>query len=349
MSLRTRLFWGVLATSLVPLVVFILAMYRGESNQIKELLISAIIILVCLAFFVLIWVYTSILRPLENLRVATRKIKEGDLDFTLEIEAHDEIGELCLDFEEMRMRLKENRDEKLQADRDAKELISNISHDLKTPLTAIKGYVEGIRDGVASSPEKLDNYIKTIYNKANDMDRLIDELTFYSRIDTNKIPYHFNRIHIVDFFTDCAEEVGVDMKSRNIKFSFTSDVSPDCLIIADAEQMKRVVNNIISNSVKYLDKTPGEITIKLIDEGDFVRVEIADNGKGIAKKDLTLIFDRFYRTDSSRNSAMGGSGIGLSIVKKIVEDHGGKIWASSKEGVGTILIMVLRKEQGGRH
>ncbi len=235
----------------------------------------------------------------------------------------------------------------MQADRDAKELISNISHDLKTPITAIKGYVEGIMDGVASSPERLDKYIKTIYNKANDMDRLIDELTFYSKIDTNKVPYHFSRIHIVDFFTDCAEEVGLDLESRNISFSFVNNVSPSTLVIADVEQLKRVINNIISNSVKYLGKKDGRVDIRLLDEGDFIRLEIEDNGIGIAKKDLPFIFDRFYRTDLSRNSSKGGSGIGLSIVKKIIEDHGGKIWAMSTEGEGTILIMILRKDLEG--
>lgn len=308
---------------------------------------TALAALACIAFFMLFWVLTSIIIPLEKLREATRKIKEGELDFSLEAEAEDEIGELFLDFEEMRIRLKENQEEKMQADRDAKELISNISHDLKTPITAIKGYVEGIMDGVASSPERLDKYIKTIYNKANDMDRLIDELTFYSKIDTNKVPYHFSRIHIVDFFTDCAEEVGLDLESRNISFSFVNNVSPSTLVIADVEQLKRVINNIISNSVKYLGKKDGRVDIRLLDEGDFIRLEIEDNGIGIAKKDLPFIFDRFYRTDLSRNSSKGGSGIGLSIVKKIIEDHGGKIWAMSTEGEGTILIMILRKDLEG--
>ena len=119
----------------------------------------------------------------------------------------------------------------------------------------------------------------------------------------------------------------------------------DVVIIADAEQMKRVMNNIISNSVKYLDKKKGIINIRIKDVGDFIQVEIEDNGKGIAAKDLPNIFDRFYRTDSSRNSAQGGSGIGLSIVRKIVEDHGGRIWATSKEGIGTEIHFVLRKYQ----
>ncbi len=263
----------------------------------------------------------------------------------MEVENQDEIGRLCQDFEEMRLRLKESAEEKIQYDKENKELISNISHDLKTPITAIKGYVEGIMDGVASSPEKLDKYIRTIYNKANDMDRLIDELTFYSKIDTNKIPYTFSKINVAEYFGDCVEEVGLDMEARGIELGYFNYVDQDVEVIADAEQMKRVINNIISNSEKYMDKKKQIINIRIRDVGDFIQVGIEDNGKGIAARDLPNIFDRFYRTDSSRNSSKGGSGIGLSIVKKIIEDHGGRIWATSKEGIGTEVHFVLRKYQ----
>ena len=216
---------------------------------------------------------------------------------------------------------------------------------MKTPITAIKGYVEGILDGVASSPEKLDKYILTIYHKANDMDRLIDELTFYSKIDTNKIPYTFAKINVAEYFGDCVEEVGLDLDARGIELGYFNYVDKDVVIIADAEQMKRVINNIIGNSIKYMDKKRGIINIRIRDVGDFIQVGIEDNGRGIAVKDLPNIFDRFYRTDSSRNSSKGGSGIGLSIVKKIIEDHGGRIWATSKEGIGTEIHFVLRKYQ----
>lgn len=198
---------------------------------------------------------------------------------------------------------------------------------------------------MASSPEKLEKYIRTIYNKANDMDRLIDELTFYSKIDTNKIPYTFSKINVSNYFRDCIEEVGLELDSNNIELGYFNYVDEDVVVIADAEQMKRVVNNIISNSVKYLDKKRGILNIRIKDVGDFIQVEIEDNGRGIAAKDLPNIFDRFYRTDSSRNSSKGGSGIGLSIVRKIIEDHGGRIWATSKEGIGTEIHFVLRKYQ----
>ena len=122
-------------------------------------------------------------------------------------------------------------------------------------------------------------------------------------------------------------------------------VSDDVPIIADPEHMGRGIANIVSNTLKYLDKPQGLIHIRIKDVGDFIQVEIEDNGRGIAAKDLPYIFDRFYRADASRNSATGGSGIGLSIVKKIIEDHGGKIWATSKPGIGTIMYFVIRKYQ----
>lgn len=279
------------------------------------------------------------------LKLATQNIKDGNLDFEVEVQNQDEIGELCEDFEEMRKRLKDNVEEKIRVDQQNKELISNISHDLKTPITAIKGYVEGLMDGVADTPEKQTKYLQTIYSKAIDMDRLINELTFYSKIDTNKIPYTFHRINVVGYFEDCAEDLSRELEEENIFFSYQNYVDDSVQMIADAEQMKRVINNIIGNSKKYSDKKDTKIHMTIKDVGDFVQIEIEDNGKGIAAKDLPYIFDRFYRTDASRNSSKGGSGIGLSIVKKIMEDHGGKIWVTSKEGVGTVMYLVLRKYQ----
>lgn len=344
MKIKLRLFIIFLIITIVPsLVLYINSKTRCE--HIDKLLISSISIIIGMGFFMTYWLYTHIFSPLINLGEAVRQITEGNLDFALEFDAYDEIGELSRNFEEMRIRLRQNEEQKLLADKNNKELISNISHDLKTPITAIKGYVEGIMDGVASSPEKIDKYIRTIYNKANDMDKLIDELTFYSKIDTNGIPYNYKVISVVDFFTDCAKEVGLDMESMNIDFYFNNNVDRDTFIVADVEQMKRVVNNIISNSVKYMDKNNPKIGISLLDEGDFVRIDINDNGIGISSKDLPYIFDRFYRTDSSRNSSKGGSGIGLSIVRKIVEDHGGRIWAKSELGSGTDIIIMLKKHQ----
>ena len=311
----------------------------------KDLFFTALVILIFTSVSIGLWIYRSVAAPLVKLRKATQNIKEGNLDFVLEVDGTDEFAELCRDFEEMRRRLKESAEEKVLLDKENKELISNISHDLKTPITAVKGYVEGIMDGVADTPEKMDRYVRTIYNKTNEMDHLINELTFYSKIDTNRIPYTFSKLNVDDYFSDCAEEVGLELETRGIQLYYANYVEKDVLVIADGEQIRRVIHNIISNAIKYTDKTKGVIQIRVKDVGDFIQVEIEDNGKGIASKDLTYIFDRFYRTDVSRNSSKGGSGIGLSIVRKILEDHGGKVWATSREGIGTIMYFVLRKYQ----
>ena len=311
----------------------------------KDMILTATIILVFTALSVGLWIYRSIAVPLVKLKKATKNIKEGNLDFVLEVEGNDEFSQLCQDFEEMRKRLKESTEEKILMDKENKELISNISHDLKTPITAVKGYVEGIMDGVADTPEKMDRYVRTIYNKTNEMDHLINELTFYSKIDTNRIPYTFSKLNVEDYFSDCAEELGLEMETRGIELVYANYVEKGVQVIADGEQIRRVIHNIVSNAIKYMEKPRGIIQLRVKDVGDFIQVEIEDNGKGIAAKDLPYIFDRFYRTDVSRNSSKGGSGIGLSIVKKIMEDHGGKVWATSRLGIGTIMYFVLRKYQ----
>ena len=379
MKLKTRIIVGFVAIILLPLLLFSASLYgfsqtqakhvqesssqvsdsgqmvydislpQSSSSQVKlmakDMILTATIILVFTALSVGLWIYRSIAVPLVKLKKATKNIKEGNLDFVLEVEGNDEFSQLCQDFEEMRKRLKESTEEKILMDKENKELISNISHDLKTPITAVKGYVEGIMDGVADTPEKMDRYVRTIYNKTNEMDHLINELTFYSKIDTNRIPYTFSKLNVEDYFSDCAEELGLEMETRGIELVYANYVEKGVQVIADGEQIRRVIHNIVSNAIKYMEKPRGIIQLRVKDVGDFIQIEIEDNGKGIAAKDLPYIFDRFYRTDVSRNSSKGGSGIGLSIVKKIMEDHGGKVWATSRLGIGTIMYFVLRKYQ----
>ena len=223
-----------------------------------------------------------------------------------------------------------------------REMISNISHDLKTPITAIKGYVEGIMDGVADTPEKMDRYIKTVYNKANDMNVLINELSLYSKIDSNIIPYNFEKININSYFKDCVDEIGADLEQRGMMFSYRNYCAANVMVTADPEQLKRVINNIINNACKYNNKAKGKVGITLTEYDRKVQVAIKDNGIGISKEDLPHIFRRTYRADMSRNSA-GGSGLGLSICKKIIEEHGGEIWAESKLRAGTTIFFTLNK------
>ncbi len=344
-KLKTKMMILFLAIILVPLVCGVMVfMGYGYYENIdilhelskKDIMIGAIvnrrllqymvvamvIILILTSGIITAWLNRDVYRPLKELSVAMQHISAGDFDY------HMNGG---------------REEEKAQNEKKSKELVSNISHDLKTPITSIKGYVEGIMDGVANTPEKMDKYIKTIYNKANDMDRLINELTTYSGIGSNRIPYHFNILNVSDYFSDCVEEVGLDLEAKNIHLNFTNLVPAGTCVVADPEQLKKVINNVISNSVKYMGHDNGVIDIRLLDEGESVKIEIEDDGKGIASKDIGSIFERFYRTDSSRNSLQGGSGIGLSIVKKIIEDHGGYVWATSREGEGTCMHFVLRK------
>lgn len=310
---------------------------------LKHFTVIMIAVLIVTSVIITSWIKKDIYNPLQEINLAMQNIADGNFDYHLTESRDDEIGQLFGNYEQMRLRLKENAEEKAENEKKQKELVSNISHDLKTPITSIKGYVEGIMDGVANTPEKMDKYIKTIYNKANDMDRLINELTTYSGIDSNKIPYHFHILNVSDYFSDCIEEIGLDLESKNIHLNYTNLAPPDTCVVADPEQFKKVINNIVSNSVKYMGHDNGVISITIHDDIESVKIEIEDNGKGIASKDIGNIFERFYRTDASRNSLQGGSGIGLSIVKKIVEDHGGYVWATSKEGEGTCMHFVLRK------
>ncbi len=316
--------------------------------QTKVMLIEfaaiVIVTLMLISLFLTVWMNRAIVHPILKLNEETRNIKEGNLDTPLPVnDGRDEISNLTRDFEEMRVILKDSAEEKVRTEAEEKELIRNISHDLKTPLTAIKGYVEGLMDGVADTPEKRQKYLRTIYNKANDMDRLIDELTMYSKIDMNKVPYTFRRININSYMTDCCEEIGVDLESRGIGLEFHNYSDGGQYVMIDCEQMKRVINNIVNNSVKYMADRKGVMKIEIFDDGENVLIRLEDNGKGIAAEDLKHIFERFYRADSARGTKEGGSGIGLAIVKKIVEDHGGTIWAESTEGIGTVMNIRLKK------
>ena len=366
MKFKTRLYITFASIAALPIMLFTLCfivvgkvMIRlrqtGGVDTVSDLVPKSILVSLWISFFIILfiiaclltrWIGKGVFSPINDLGFGLKQVSDGNFDYALDPDSvKGEVKELYKSYEEMRLRLKESAGEKIESEDNNRELITNISHDLKTPITAIKGYVEGIMDGVADSPEKMEKYIKTIYNKANDMDRLINELTIYSKIDTNRIPYTFLRLNVADYFNDCVEEVGVELESKGIELNYTNLVDSQTRIIADPEQLKRVINNIISNSVKYMDKEKEKsiIDIRILDEADAIKVEIEDNGRGIAAKDLPNIFDRFYRSDSSRNSSKGGSGIGLSIVKKIVEDHGGYIYATSKEGEGTCMHFIIRK------
>lgn len=325
--------------------VFVVSNHSGIPEYVRSYIIwmfITLLLILALTNGVLTYVVSrSIIRPLKALQRATEEIKEGNLDYQVKSKSKDEIGKLSTAFEEMRLKLKESVEVQLQYEENRKELLSNISHDLKTPVTAIKGYVEGIMDGVSNSPDKLDRYVKTIYSKAVDMDRMIDELFLISKLDLGKLPFHFEKVDIGAYVQDCTQELTFDMEKKGIRLMLTSLPEDVVLIKADREKLKRVLVNILENAMKYMNKADGKISLSVNVKDAKVIISVEDNGQGISEEALPNIFDRFYRADPSRNTATGGSGLGLAIAKQIIEEHDGSIWAESVIGEGTIIHISL--------
>lgn len=318
-----------------------MAKFRGT---IMGYSILMVIMMMLLSGVVAFFVYQQFVNPLVKLKKAAERMGSGNLDEKIDFGDNrvDEVGELCESFENMRQKMSDFAKAKMRYEEENRQLISNISHDLRTPITTIKGYVEGIMDGVADTPEKQERYLKMIYSKANEMDSLINELSLYTNINNNAIPYEFHRVSVKDYFDDCMEEVYTTLLSRNMTLTYKNYCDDDVKVIVDPDQLKRVINNIITNAIKYTDKEYGQIDINIYDNDAEVKVSISDNGRGIDSDSLPHIFDRMYRADSARQSR-GGSGLGLAICKKIVEEHGGNIYATSQLGVGTTIVFTLKK------
>ncbi len=315
-----------------------------ERKNMLALVISIATAVMISACILMIWGHVAFVKPVLVLRDATRKMAKGNLTFKLEREQKDEIGEICSNFEEMRRHLITQIDKKEQYEQDMRDMISNVSHDLKTPLTAIKGYAEGLLEGIADNPEKRDKYIRTIANKANDMTSLVDELSYFAKLDTNKLPYKFETVEANEFFEDCAMKYKVELEMKDFELNYSSEIPDGVMVVIDIEQIRRVLNNLVGNAVKYRNNDiHGIMTIRVTDANDSVRVSVGDNGIGIAKAELPYIFDRFYRSDKARTSGRAGTGIGLAIVKKIVEEHGGRVLARSELGAGTTISFTVKK------
>ena len=363
LSIRKRLILSNIAMIVIPIITFILLQIildmfflesfdptnSGQRTHSFYFFRFGIIIPIFAITNALLsyFVSRSIIKPIRGLNEAARKIREGNLDFQIEPDRKDEIGQLAQNFELMRQSLKESSEIQQKYEQNRKELIANISHDLKTPMTSIKGYVEGIQDGIANTPEKMDKYIETIHTKTLHMDHLIDELFLYSKLDLKRVPFHFEEVNIHHYLLDRIEELQFDLDNIQVMITYENvSKQDDMVVMMEREQFKRVFTNIIQNSLKYMDKSEKNISIKLIEEYEKVIIVCTDNGKGIPEEVSPFIFDQFYRVDQSRNAMSGGSGLGLAIVKRIIEEHGGQVWAESEEGVYTSIYLTLNKVTG---
>ncbi|MFQ3545549.1 ATP-binding protein [Halobacillus rhizosphaerae] len=287
-----------------------------------------------------------ILQPVRQLSEAADKISEGNLDFYMESKNKDELGKLVNTFDDMRGKLKESLELREHYENNRKELIASISHDLKTPLTSIRGYVEGIQDGVAKTEDKLERYLGTIRSKAEYMDRLINELFLYSKLDLKKEPFNFEKVKISPFIEDYVEELKFELAQENVQVSLNVQKTAHAIVSIDRNKMIRVLNNILNNSVNYVENGKGRIEIDVNEQEETVMIRISDNGSGVSMEEISNIFNRFYRSDPSRSSKTGGSGLGLAIALQIIKAHGGEIWAENGLEHGLSIVFTLPKMDG---
>jgi len=317
-----------------------LAQFRYSVFIILILFLVAITIIITTTTYIL---SRKIVKPLTQLENAALQIRKGNYDFKINTTAKDEIGDLSRSFEETRKQLKETEKIKRKYDNNRNELISNISHDLKTPITTIKGYIEGIMDGIPTSKEKKDKYLKTIYQNTVNMESLINELFLLSELDLKELPLNLVPIDIKAYLTDCFEELKFYLTEKGITLKFDVDYNEQKKVYADREKIKRVILNIINNAVNHKASINPVISIILTEKKEEAQIEIRDNGQGIPKKSLNNIFERFYKADKARSVNSSGTGLGLYIAKKIITSHGGKIWAKSQQGKGTSIFFTLKK------
>ena len=289
----------------------------------------------------------SMMQSLKKLSDGVRHISEGDLNFSIKTSKQDEVSQVIMAFEEMRIRLKASINAQLEEDENRKELIASISHDLKTPVTAIKGYIEGLMDGVADTPEKKEKYLSTIHGKTIALDRMIDDLFLYSSLDIGRLPYHFEAFSAREFFENLCSETKLDLSERGFNVDCNVQIPPDAGIRADLPMLRRLQHNLTENASKYCKSSDRKVIFTALVKEAEVICSTEDNGIGIRSLELPHIFERFYRADAARTSTVGGTGLGLQISKRIAEDHGGWIRAESEYGEFTRIswsIPLLQEE-----
>ena len=286
----------------------------------------------------------SLLTPLSLLSYGSRQIKEGNLDFEMDYRGKDEFGTVCKEFDEMRLRLKQSVEMQIRYEENRKELMAGISHDLRTPLTAIKGYVRGLQVGIANTPEKTEKYLDTIYSKACEMDRLVDKLFLFSKLDAGHYPFHFEEVGVKNYLDTFFEEAREEFRTKALAIDYKNDCSGERIMKLDVEEMGRVFTNILENSVKYNTKPERKMHVRVTESKETLTICLNDNGPGVPPEVLKNLFLSFYRGDASRTKPQEGSGLGLAIAEKIVTAHGGTIRAANNEGLLFSITLPFHRE-----
>jgi len=314
---------------------------------------GSLFLLVSIAIFVLfISIINSILtfrmiknitKPLEILTRSVNQIQDKNFAHRIEYTDDDEFRPVCEAFNQMASQLEASTKRRLKDEANRRELLAGISHDLRTPLTTINGYLDGLESGVASTPEMREKYFNTIKNKTLDMKHIIEQLFLFSKLDMDEFPFSPVRFDLMRTLSDMVEELTEEYAMRGLEIVIDAG-SQNVFVHADVSQFRRVVINILENSVKYKEKETGRMEISSSLDNNFAQIRFTDNGPGVNHDMLPNLFNAFYRTDPSRHTK--GSGLGLAISAKIIERSGGTIHAENAGTGGLVIVIRLPVETG---
>lgn len=299
------------------------------------LLVVVITFILILAGFFSRKILTRITEPVEALENGAKRIREGELEVPVEYKGDEEFEQLCDTFNEMQRSILESRRQQAKEEQARTDMVTGISHDLRTPLTSIQGYIKGILDGVADTKEKQDRYLRTAYEATKEMNILLQKLFDFSRIESGQLPFHEVKGDIGEFTAGYIAGKEKALEGDGVIFTFYpgAEVLPD--VRMDIDQIRRILDNLLENSMKYAASHPLIIEVSvyenIYEKGKEILVDWKDNGNGVPEEKVGHIFDRFYRCDESRSKK--GSGVGLYVVQWIMKQHGGYAEAINGKGL----------------
>ncbi len=266
---------------------------------------------------------------IEELSLGVTEISKGNLDYRVKQKTRDELGLLATRINFMSEELKLKIEEERKAEKTKNELITNMSHDLRTPLTSIMGYLRMLKDKKYEDTDQLEEYIDIAYTKSEKLKTLIDDLFVYSKLANEETILYRKKLCLNDMLVQLAEELSPVADERNM--TFVRKIQNERVMVhVDADKLVRVFENLLSNAIKY-GYSPGEIIISMVSNLESVSVRVSNKGDNIPQEELPLLFNRLYMVDKSRSSSECGSGLGLAISKSIVNLHNGQIWAECEQ------------------
>ena len=294
---------------------------------------AAIVVILLLNTLFTRYQVKKLLQPVDVLTQAARRVEAGDFTQAIDYRRQDEFAAVCAAFNRMQDHLLAEQEKSAAYERSRTDLVAGISHDLRTPLTSVKGYIQGLRDGVAQTPERRRQYIDIAYRRACDMDVLLQRLFYFSMLETGNLPLFLEEADLGDLVARFARETGAELEQAGGRTELTLAPGPHPVSI-DAEQLCRVLTNLKDNALRYAGAAPLVLSLSVEAQGDRERLCFADNGQGVAEEALPHLFEQFWRADQARSAKGGeGAGLGLYIVKYIVEAHGGTIRAENRGGL----------------